>query len=84
MYIYIYIERERERLVSIQKDLSPNPFNSNTALRHSNPIFTPWKLIYIISSIYKPKIKCFEYFLSMHQAAQNGRSKVVSWLDLYF
>jgi len=38
-------------------------------------------LIYIILSIYKPKIKCFKYFLLIHQAAQNGRSKVVSWLD---
>jgi len=28
------------------------------------------KLIYIISSIYKPNIKYFKYFLSMHQVGK--------------
>ena len=42
------------------------------------------KLICIISSIYRQKIKCFEYFLPFYQATQNGRPKVVSWLDVYF
>ena len=60
-------QRERERLVSFQK--SPNHSNSNTTLRHSNTRSAPLKLIYIISSIYKAKIKCFEYFLPIHQAA---------------
>ena len=55
------------RLVSFQKDLSLNPSNSNTTLRHSNTRSTLLKLIYIISSMYKPEIKCFEYFLPMHQ-----------------
>ena len=54
----------RDRLVSFQKDLRPNPSHSNTNIRHSNTRFTPLKLIYIISSIYIPKIKCFIYFFS--------------------
>ena len=33
------------------------------------------KLTYIILNIYKSKIKCFEYFLPIHQAAQNGLPK---------
>ena len=84
IYVYIYRERERgrERLVSFQKDLMPNPSHSNTNIRHLNTRSTPLKLIYIISSVYKPKIKCFEYFLSIHQAAQNERPKVVSCLDI--
>ena len=35
--------------------------------RHPNVRSTPLKLIYIISSTYKPKIKCFEDFLLAHQ-----------------
>ena len=49
----------RVRLVSFQKDLSPDASHSNSTLWHSNTRSTPLKLIYIISSIYKPKIKCF-------------------------
>jgi len=66
-YTYIYIERERDRLVSFLKDLRSNPSHSNSTLRHSNTRSTPLKLIYNISSIYKPRIKCFEYFLPIHQ-----------------
>jgi len=51
-------------------------------LQHSNKRFTLLTLIYIISSICKLKIKCFEYFLLIYQAAQNRRLKVVSWLNL--
>ena len=72
----------RDKLVSFQKDLSPDPSNSNSTLRHANTRSTLLKLIYIISSLYKPKIKCFEYFVPIHQVAQNGRPKVVSWFDL--
>ena len=50
-------------------------------IRIQDPLRWSW-YIYIISSIYKPKIKCFEYFLSIHQVAQNGQLKVVSLLDL--
>jgi len=35
-----------------------------TQIRHSNTRSTSLKLIYIILSIYKSKIKCFEYFYS--------------------
>ena len=55
----IYIDR----LVSFQKDSRPNLSHSNSNIQHSNTWSTPLKLIYIISSIYKQKIKCFEYFL---------------------
>ena len=80
--IYSARKRERERLVSSQKDSNSDSSHSNLTLRHSNTRSTPLKLIYIILSIYKSKIKCFEYFLPIHQAAQNGQPKVVSWLDL--
>ena len=66
------------KLVSFQKDLSLNPSHSNTNIPHSNKRSTPLKLIYIISSIYKAKIKYFKYFLLMHQVAQNEQPKVVS------
>ena len=56
--------------------------NSNTTLRHSNTRSIPLKLIYIIWNIYIPNIKCFEYFLPIHQATQNGWPKVVSWLNI--
>ena len=67
IYIYIYIERERDKLVSFQEDLSWDPSHSKFTLRHSNTRFIPLKLIYIISSIYKTKIKFFEYILPIHQ-----------------
>jgi len=60
----------RDRLVSFQKDLSSNSSHLNTTLRHSNTRSTLLKLIYIISSSYKPKIKFFEYFLPIHQATK--------------
>jgi len=53
---------------------------SNSALRHSNTRSTMLKLIYIISSIYKLKIKCFEYFLSIYQVGEKQTAYVVSWL----
>ena len=68
---YTHTERERETCV-LPKDLSPNPSNSNTILRHLNTRSTPLKLIYIISSIYKQKIKCFEYFLPVIKQGKNG------------
>ena len=49
-------------LVSFQKDLRLNLSHSNSTLRYSNTRSTPLKLIYVISSIYKPKIKCFNTF----------------------
>ena len=81
-YTMLVFERERERLMPFQKDLSPNPSNSNTIIRHSNTRSTPLKLIYIISSIHKPKIKCFEYFFPIHQTALYGWPQLVSSLDL--
>ena len=75
---FIYIEREkgeRYRFVSFQKDLRSNLSHSNSTLRHSNTRSSLLKLIYIISSIYKQKIKCFEYFLSIHQVRKNERFK---------
>ena len=77
--VCVYIDR----LVSFQKDLRPNLSHSSTNIRYLNTRSTPLKLICIISSIYKSKIKCFEYFLLIYQEAQNGWLKVVSWLDLY-
>jgi len=50
----------------IPEGFEANHSHSNTNIRHSNIRSTPLKLIYIISSIYKSKIKCFEYFLPMH------------------
>ena len=61
----------RERLASFQKNSRLNPSHSNTNIRHSNTIYTPLKMIYIISSIQKPKIKCFKYSLHIHQVGEN-------------
>ena len=52
------------RLVSFQKDLRTNHSHSNTNIRHSNTWFSPLKLIYIISSIYKPKSSILNIFCS--------------------
>ena len=74
-------EREREReLVSFQKDSRLNPSHLNTNIRHSNTRSTPLKLIYIISSIYKSKIKYFEYVLhaSSSKKIDNINSELVS------
>ena len=78
-HTHTYIERET---CVLSKRFEPESFQLKYNPRHSNTRSTPLELIYIILSIYKPKIMCFEYFLSIHQAAQNG-PKVVSWLDLY-
>ena len=61
---------ERDLCPYKRKDLRSNPSHSNTNIRHSNTRSTLLKLIYIILSIYKPKIKCFEYFLLMHQVGK--------------
>jgi len=44
--------------------------------RYSNTRSTSLKLIYIISSFFKPKIKYFKYFLPMHQVGKNAANIV--------
>jgi len=79
LYWYTFESKYAYMCVYFQKDLRPNPSHLNTNIRHSNTRSTRLKLIYIISSIYKPKIKCFEYFLPMHQVGKNERPK---WVGL--
>ena len=65
LHTHTHTHTHRETCV-LPKGFEANPFHSNTNIRHSNTRSTPLKLIYIISSIYKSKIMCFEYFLPIH------------------
>ena len=72
----ICMSKDIYRLVSFQKNLSPNPSNLNTTLRPSKARSIPLKLIYIMSSIYKSKIKCFEKnFAHAKSGKKNGQPK---------
>ena len=79
-HTHIYIWR---KTCVLPKVFEPESFQ----LKYNPPTFEykihSLKLIYSISSIYKPKIECFGYCLPLHQAAQNGQPKVVCWLDLH-
>ena len=61
------------RAISEGFEIESFPLKYN--LRHPNARSIPLKLIYIISNIYKPKFKCFEYFLSSIKQEKNGWPK---------
>ena len=76
LYIYIYINKERERETCVlSKGFEPGFF----PLKYQHPTFE-YKIHSVEVDLYyfkylEPKIKCFEYFLPMHQVEKNGRPK---------